>query len=70
MSLGVGDWMKLRCGDDVIERDGRHVARVERITNSDVILVRWRDTGWYTEFRLRDDDLENLTRYRRPAAPC
>ena len=65
MSIGVGDWMKLNCGDRVTERDGRHVARVERITNSDVILVRWEDTGWYSEFRLGDDDLENLTRYRR-----
>jgi hypothetical protein len=65
MSLGVGDWMKLQCGDRVIEDGGRHEGRVEQIRNSDVVTVRWLDTGWLSEFRLGDGDLENLTRYRR-----
>ena len=27
----VGDWLRLRCGDFVRERDGRHIGRVEAI---------------------------------------
>lgn len=68
MAIGVGDWMKLRCGDRVIERDGRHVGRVEAIMNSAIVCIRWEDTGWLSEFLLRHDDLENLTRRRREDA--
>lgn len=60
--LGVGDWMKLRCGDRVTERDGRHIGRVEAIINSAVIRVRWEDSGWISEFVLRHDELENFVR--------
>ena len=41
MATGVGDWMKLRCGDRVAEREGRHVGRVEAIVHSHIIRVRW-----------------------------
>ena len=56
--------MKLRCGDRVTERCGRHVARVEAINNSSTIRVRWEDTGWLSEYRLRDDDLVVVQRAR------
>ena len=46
MANGVGDWMKLRCGDRVAEREGRHVGRVEAIVHSHIIRVRWEDSGW------------------------
>lgn len=65
MANGVGDWMKLRCGDRVAEREGRHVGRVEAIVHSHIIRVRWEDSGWISEFVLRHDELENLTRFKR-----
>ena len=66
MAIGAGDWMKLQCGDRVSERDGRHIGRVQAIVNSAIIRVRWEDSGWISEFVLRHDELENLTRYRKP----
>ena len=62
-AINVGDWMKMQCGDRVTEIDGRHVGRVEAIINSSIVRVRWEDTGWISEFRLRDADLVNHTRY-------
>ena len=53
LANGVGDWMKLRCGDRVAEREGRHVGRVEAIVHSHIIRVRWEDSGWISEFVLR-----------------
>lgn len=61
----VGDWMKLRCGDTVTEVDGRHEGRVESILNSATVRVRWKDNGWISEFRLRDNALVNISRQRR-----
>ena len=63
MRPNVSDWMKMQCGDRVTEIDGRHVGRVEAIINSSIVRVRWEDTGWISEFRLRDADLVNHTRY-------
>lgn len=51
----AGDWMKMRCGDRVREKGGRHVGRVESIKWSSVVKVRW-DNGWISECAL--DDLE------------
>ena len=64
-SLCVGDWMKLNCGDIVTEVDGRHEGRVQAIINSATIRVRWNDTGWISDFRLRDNALVNLSRQRK-----
>lgn len=61
----VGDWMKLNCGDVVTEVDGRHEGRVEAIINSSTVRVRWKDTGWISEFQLMDNALVNLSRNRR-----
>ena len=61
-SIGVGDWMRLYCGDRVCRHDDpRHVGRVEAIHHSYLVTVRWADTGWVS-FELLDD-LRNLTRY-------
>jgi len=54
MNLCVGDWMKLRCGDTVTERDGRHTGRVEAIFGSATVRVRWHDTGWLSDLPLQD----------------
>lgn len=50
----VSDWLKLNCGDHVVERDlydehqrdGRHVGRVEAIHHGAFAVVKWLDTGW------------------------
>lgn len=50
----TGDWMKLNCGDRVVERDlwdeherdGRHVGRVEAIHHGAFVVVKWEETGW------------------------
>jgi hypothetical protein len=42
----VGDWMRLRCGDRVVELDGRHVGRVEAIHHGAWVKVRWLETSW------------------------
>jgi len=64
-SLCVSDWMKLHCGDTVTEVDGRDAGRVEAIINSATVRVRWKDNGWISDFRLRDNALVNLSRKRR-----
>jgi len=50
----MGDWMKLRCGDRVRERDGRHIGRVEAIHHGAFVVVRWLDNGWFSELPLGD----------------
>jgi hypothetical protein len=60
--MRVNDWMKLNCGDFVVERDthdqhgrdGRHVGRVEAVHHGAFVKVRWLDTGWISELRLGD----------------
>jgi hypothetical protein len=52
MSVCVGDWMGLRCGDKVREPEGRHTARVEAIFHGSTVKVRWDETGWISEFEL------------------
>jgi hypothetical protein len=45
-----GDWMKLRCGHLVTDReDGRHVGRVEAIRHGAFVTVRWLENGWRSE---------------------
>lgn len=45
----VGSWMKLHCGDTVIdEADPRHIGRVEAIING-TVTVRWHGTGWKSQ---------------------
>jgi hypothetical protein len=42
----VGDWLKLRCGDVVADRDdASHIGRVEVIRHTAFATVRWLDTG-------------------------
>lgn len=50
----VSDWMRLNCGDTVVEIDGRHTGRVEAILNSAFVKVRWHDTGWISFIPLND----------------
>ena len=50
----VGDWMGMGIGDRVRENDGRHVGVVQRIYWSSTVVVRWEDTGWFSEVPLRD----------------
>jgi hypothetical protein len=46
----AGDWVKLRCGDLVADRDDSgQVGRVEVIRHAAFVTVRWLDTGWTTE---------------------
>ena len=46
----VGDWLKLRCGDVVADRDdANHIGRVEVIRHAAFVTVRWLDTGGTTE---------------------
>jgi hypothetical protein len=46
----VSDWLKLRCGDLVTDReDGRHVGRVEAIRHGAFVTVRWLENGWCSE---------------------
>lgn len=54
MSLCVGDWMKLNCGDTVREKDGRHFGRVEAIHHASIVKVKWESTGWISEVRIGD----------------
>lgn len=43
----VGDWIKLRTGQVVVDRgDPRHEGRLEAIRNSAVVVVKWADSGW------------------------
>jgi len=46
--------MRLRCGDRVTEREGRHVGRVEMIEHGAWIWVRWEETGWLSRLPLGD----------------
>jgi hypothetical protein len=55
----AGDWMELRVGDRVRERDGRHVGRVEAIHNSALVKVRWEGTGWFSELELGELEKES-----------
>ena len=49
MSKRVSDWIKLHCGDRVIDvRDPRHDGRVEAVFNGVTVIVRW-DSGWKSE---------------------
>lgn len=50
----VSDWMRLNCGDHVVEIDGRHVGRVEAIFNSAWVKVKWLDNGWISFVPLND----------------
>jgi len=46
----VGDWLKLRCGDLVADRDDAgQVGRVEVIRHAAFVTVRWQNTGGATE---------------------
>lgn len=58
MGLCVGDWMKLRIGQLVIEKGGRHEARVEAIFNSSKVKVKFLDSGWISYYAL--DELERV----------
>jgi hypothetical protein len=58
--LCVSDWMRLNCGDLVVEHDGRHIGRVEAIHNSSQVKVRWLDTRWISFYQL--DELRKLRR--------
>lgn len=58
MALCVGDWMKLRCGDRVREKGGRHFGRVEVIHHGAFVKVRWEETNWISE----DLPLNSLTK--------
>lgn len=50
--------MKLRRGDLVREREGRHVGIVESIFNSAIVRVRWIDNGWCSDLPLGDVRVE------------
>ena len=52
--------MKLRCGDYVVEKDGRHVGRVEAIYWNTEVKVKWLDNNYVTIL-----DPEELTRIPR-----
>jgi hypothetical protein len=48
MSIRVGDWVNLNCGDIVHAADDpRHLGRVEFIHGT-VIKVRWLDNRWFS----------------------
>ena len=61
----AGSWMKFGCGDLVRERHGRHVGRVEAVKWSHIVVVRWTETGWLSEFSLHDGALELVARADR-----
>jgi hypothetical protein len=45
----VGDWIKLKCGDRVLDvRDPRHDGRVVAVNNGVIAVVKW-DNGWKSE---------------------
>jgi hypothetical protein len=45
----VSDWIKLKCGDRVLDvRDPRHDGRVVAVQNGVVAVVKW-DNGWKSE---------------------
>ena len=55
----AGDWIKLRTGYIVIDRDDpRHQGRVEAIRNGAVVVVKW-DNGWTSKV-----PIEKLERVR------
>jgi hypothetical protein len=47
------DWMKLKLGDRVRERDGRHEGTVEMIRWGYEAKVKW-ENGWISDMQLRD----------------
>jgi hypothetical protein len=58
-SIGIGDWMRLRCGDLVSAIDDpRHVGRVEAIFNGSSVKLRWQETGWISYLAL--DEIERF----------
>jgi len=43
----------LHCGDRVRETEGRHVARLEAISNG-FARIRWEDSGWLSDYPTED----------------
>jgi len=53
MSRRVGDWMRVRLGDEVVDLDDeRHTGTVEGIKHSSIVTVRWHGTGYLGEVAL------------------
>jgi hypothetical protein len=62
MTIRVDDWMKLGCGDQVTELEGRHVGRVEAIADY-IVKIKWLDTGWISH--LPRNEVVRVATYRQ-----
>lgn len=58
----AGSWMKFGCGDTVREVGGRHEGRVMAIKWSYIVVVKWQDSGWLSEFNLHEKELELVSK--------
>jgi hypothetical protein len=47
-------WIGFDCGDQVRERDGRHVGVVIAIISGTTVRVRWLDLGWASDLDIAD----------------
>jgi hypothetical protein len=51
----VSDWIRIRCGNKVCDKENpRHVGVVIAVINGSIVRIKWEETGWYSDLVLRD----------------